>query len=75
MCRIRQYIHIAMLCFGLSISYAQTEQDIVKEADRLQISSRQEAINALASRGISLAQAKEMAQLRGIDFDTFLKTI
>jgi len=73
MCRIRQYIHIAMLCFGLSISYAQTEQDIVKEADRLQISSRQEAINALASRGISLAQAKEMAQLRGIDFDTFLE--
>jgi len=73
MCRIRQYIHIAMLCFCLSISYAQTEQDIVKEADRLQISSRQEAINALASRGISLEQAKEIAQLRGVDFDTFLE--
>ena len=71
--RIRHYIHIAIICFGLSISYSQTEQDIIKEADRLQISSRQEAINALASRGISLAQAKEMAQLRGLDFDTFLE--
>ena len=70
---LRNYFSIAILCFGLFTSYAQTEQDIVNEADRLQIGSRQEAINALASKGISLAQAKEMAQLRGIDFDTFLE--
>ena len=70
---LRNYFSIAILCFGLFTSYAQTEQDIVNEADRLQIGSRQEAINALASKGISLAQAKEMAQLRGIDFETFLE--
>ena len=51
---------------------SQTEQDIVKEANRLNVSSRDQAINALSSKGISLAQAKKMAQLRGIDFDTFL---
>ena len=70
---LRNYFSIAILCFGLFTSYAQTEKDIINEADRLQIGSRQEAINALASRGISLAQAKEMAQLRGIDFDAFLE--
>lgn len=52
--------------------YSQTEQDIVKEANKLNISSRDQAISALSSKGISLAQAKKMAQLRGIDFDTYL---
>ena len=52
--------------------YAQTEQDVISEANRLDISSREQAISALASKGVSLSQAKEMAQLRGIDFDTFL---
>jgi len=70
---IRHYFLSAIMCFVLLSTYAQSEQDIVREADRLQISSRQEAINALASKGISLTQAQEMARLRGIDFDTFLE--
>ena len=55
-----------------TISFSQTEQDVISEANRLEINSREKAISELASRGISESQAKEMAQLRGIDFDTFL---
>ena len=70
---IRHYFLSTIMCFVLLSTYAQSEQDVVREADRLEISSRQEAINALASKGISLTQAQEMARLRGIDFDTFLE--
>jgi len=55
-----------------TISFSQTEQDVILEANRLEINSREKAISELASRGISESQAKEMAQLRGIDFDSFL---
>ena len=55
-----------------TISFSQTEQDVISEANRLEINSREKAISELASRGISESQAKEMAKLRGIDFDSFL---
>ena len=55
-----------------TISFSQTEQDVISEANRLEINSREKAISELASRGISESQAKEMAQLRGIDFNSFL---
>jgi protein involved in polysaccharide export with SLBB domain len=55
-----------------TISFSQTEQDVISEANRLEINSRDKAISELAARGISESQAKEMAQLRGMDFDSFL---
>ena len=55
-----------------TISFSQTEQDVILEANRLEINSREKAISELAARGISESQAKEMAQLRGIDFESFL---
>ena len=55
-----------------TISFSQTEQDVISEANRLEINSREKAISELAARGISESQAKEMAQLRGIDFESFL---
>ncbi|MDC3195815.1 SLBB domain-containing protein, partial [Flavobacteriaceae bacterium] len=55
-----------------TITFSQTEQDVISEANRLEINSREKAIKELSARGISESQAKEMAQLRGIDFETFL---
>ena len=55
-----------------TISFSQTEQDVISEANRLEINSRDKAISELAARGISESQAKEIAQLRGMDFDSFL---
>lgn len=67
-----QYTVVIFSLFFSTISFSQTEQDLISEANRLKINSREKAISELASRGISESQAKEMAQLRGIDFDTFL---
>jgi polysaccharide export outer membrane protein len=69
---MRKILITLFLFFSLFQLHSQTEQDIISEANRLEINSREQAISALASKGVSLSQAKEMAQLRGIDFDAFL---
>ncbi|MEZ7949415.1 MAG: polysaccharide biosynthesis/export family protein, partial [Flavobacteriaceae bacterium] len=70
-----KFLHYTFIIFSLlfsTISFSQTEQDVISEANRLEINSREKAISELAARGISLSQAQEMAQLRGIDFESFL---
>ena len=67
-----QYTFIIISFLFSTITFSQTEQDVISEANRLEINSREKAIKELSARGISESQAKEMAQLRGIDFDTFL---
>ena len=67
-----QYTFIIFSLLFSTITFSQTEQDVISEANRLGINSREKAIKELSARGISESQAKEMAQLRGIDFDSFL---
>ena len=69
---MRKILTITCTLFSLLQLHSQTEQDIISEANRLKISSRQEAISALSDKGISESQAKQMAQIRGIDFEAFL---
>ena len=52
--------------------HSQTKQDAISEANRLKISSKQGAIDALNSKGVSESQVRELAKLRGIDYDTAL---
>jgi len=67
-----KYTFVIVSFLFSTISFSQTEQDVISEANRLGINSREKAIKELSARGISESQAKEMAQLRGVDFDTFL---
>ena len=69
---MRKISIIIFSLFSLLQLHSQTEQQVISEANRLNISSRQEAINALSSKGITESQAKEMARIRGIDFEVFL---
>ena len=69
---MRKILTIICTLFSLLQLHSQSEQDIISEANRLKISSRQEAISALSDKGISESQAKQMAQIRGIDFEAFL---
>ena len=69
---MRKILIIVFTFFSLLQLHSQTEQVVISEANRLKISSKQEAINALNSKGISESQAREMAQLRGVNFDSFL---
>jgi protein involved in polysaccharide export with SLBB domain len=69
---VRKISIIIFSLFSLLQLHSQTEQQVISEANRLNISSRQEAINALLSKGITESQAKEMARIRGVDFEVFL---
>ena len=69
---MRKISIIILTLFSLLELHSQTEQQVLSEANSLNISSREEAISALSKKGISESQAKEMAQIRGIDFEAFL---
>lgn len=57
---------------GFQTLYAQTEQQLGAMAKSLEINSRQAALMELSKRGITENQARQMARMRGIDFDSFL---
>ena len=56
------------------VAHAQSEAQIIQEVKARNINSKQEALDALAEEGISENQARQLARMRGIDFDTFLNT-
>ena len=58
-----------MIVFAVNFGFGQTIQDAIDEAKRRNISTQQEALQALAENGITEAQARQMARVRGIDFD------
>lgn len=68
---ILKILFLLIIC-GLSGTLAQTPDQIAQEARSRGIDSRAKAINELAKNGISLSQAREMASLKGMDFDAFL---
>ncbi len=70
--RFPSKIIILLSLFMLSGLMAQTPDQIAQEARSRGIDSRAKAINELAKNGISLNQAREMASLKGMDFDAFL---
>lgn len=53
-------------------AFAQTEAQLASQAKAMDITSRQQALDELSKRGISESQARQMARMRGIDFDSFL---
>ena len=69
---MRKIFITLFLFFSLFQLNSQTKQDAISEANRLNISSNQDATNALNSKGISESQVRKMAKLRGIDYDTAL---
>ena len=71
--KFRVILLFGLMALGLSdFVQAQNPEDIIAEAQRRNIDSRDKALNELAKNGISLTQAQEMAQLQGIDFDSYL---
>ena len=69
---MRKFLTIVVTVFSLFQGYSQPEQTVISEANRLNVSSKQDAKTALSSKGISESQARQMAKLRGIDYDTAL---
>jgi protein involved in polysaccharide export with SLBB domain len=67
-----------VLLFPLAI-FAQNanvaiQNQALSEAKALNITTQQQALDALKQKGIDENQARQMARMRGIDFDSFLKS-
>lgn len=54
------------------MAQSATEAQVLSTAKSMNISSQQQALDALKSKGISESQARQMARMRGVDFDSFL---
>ncbi len=54
------------------MAQSATEAQVLSTAKSMNISSQQQALDALKSKGISETQARQMARMRGVDFDSFL---
>lgn len=54
------------------MAQSATEAQVLSTTKSMNISSQQQALDALKSKGISESQARQMARMRGVDFDSFL---
>ena len=59
---------------GFSELFAQSEAQILQEAANRNITSKAAALEALAAEGITEGQARQLARMRGIHFNTFIAT-
>jgi protein involved in polysaccharide export with SLBB domain len=69
---MRKILITLLVFFSLFQLQSQTKQDAIAEANRLKISSKQDVIKALNSKGVNESQVRKLAKLRGIDYDTAL---
>ena len=68
---MKEFFFVLLILIS-NLSFSQTQEEILREAESRNISTRQQALNELAQNGISEQAAREMASMRGINFDTFL---
>ena len=73
---IRLILVFAIILFNSFCSsvFGQSLQEITKTANSLNIKTRNQAIDELRKRGISENDARQMAKIRGIDFDEYLNS-
>jgi hypothetical protein len=72
---ISSYLGIFFLfIFFNSNAQNAIESQALSTAKSMNISTQQQALDALRKQGISEGQARQMARMRGVDFDSFLNT-
>jgi hypothetical protein len=68
------YRFILLLTIGFSYAQSPNENDVLKEAERRNIVTVDQALKTLKENGISESQARILAREKGISFDEFLNT-
>ena len=63
-----------LLTVGFSFAQSPTENAILKEAERRNIVTVDQALKTLKENGISESQARILAREKGVSFDEFLFT-
>lgn len=65
---------IFLLITYSSNAQSAVESQVLSSAKSMNINTQQQALNALRKQGISEGQARQLARMRGVDFDSFLNT-
>jgi protein involved in polysaccharide export with SLBB domain len=68
------FLFLSFTFFNASFAQNATESQVLNTAKSMNISTQQQALEALKQKGISESQARQMARMRGVDFDSFLAT-
>ncbi len=66
------FLFLSFAFFNASFAQNATESQVLNTAKSMNISTQQQALEALKQKGISESQARQMARMRGVDFDSFL---
>ncbi len=56
----------------VNFGFSQTIEDAIREAETRNITTKEQALRVLQENGINEIQARQMARIRGVDFDDFL---
>lgn len=56
----------------VNFGFSQTIEDTIREAETRNITTKEQALRVLQENGINEIQARQMARIRGVDFDDFL---
>ena len=72
---VMKRICLLLMLSVLSLGYGQTIQQVLEEAKKRNITTKEGAIQFLDENGYTEAEARQIARIKGIDFDTYLESI
>ena len=72
---VMKRICLLLMLSVLSLGYGQTIQQVLEEAKKRNITTKEGALQFLDENGYTEAEARQIARIKGIDFDTYLESI
>ena len=72
---VMKRICLLLMLSVLSLGYGQTIQQVLEEAKKRNITTKEGALQSLNENGFTEAEARQIARIKGIDFDTYLESI
>ncbi|MDA8640084.1 SLBB domain-containing protein [Flavobacteriaceae bacterium] len=72
---VMKRICLLLMLSVLSLGYGQTIQQVVEEAKKRNITTKEGALQFLGENGYTEAEARQIARIKGIDFDAYLESM
>ena len=72
---VMKRICLLLMLSVMSLGYGQTIQQVLEEAKKRNITTKEGALQFLNENGFTEAEARQIARIKGIDFDTYLESI
>jgi len=72
---VMQRIYLLLMLSVLSFGYGQTIDQVLEEAKKKNITTKEGALRFLDENGYTESQARQIARIKGIDFDLYLESL